>query len=120
MNYIINPMWFYWLGVVNVFNKIAGVVFIISGIGSVVAGIARIVFSGEFDDEEASIAMRFLKVALPLAIISALILVFVPSKNTLIEMQIARYATQENAELTIDAIKSAVDYVVQAIQGVGK
>lgn len=116
MNYIINPMWFYWLGVVDVLKEIATVALAISAIGSTLAGIARIV-SGEYDDEEAAIAMRFLKITLPMMIVSALILVLVPSKNTLIEMQIARYATQENAELTIDAIKSAVDYIAQAIKG---
>ena len=34
----------------------------------------------------------------------------------MIEMQIARYATYENAEWTVDAIKNAVDYVVQAVK----
>ena len=29
---------------------------------------------------------------------------------------VAKYATYENAGLTVDALKSAVDYVVQAIQ----
>lgn len=117
MNYIINPMWFYWLGVVETLKEIAVISFAISGIGSILAGVARIVYSGEYDDEEAAIAMRFLKITIPIMIVSMLTLSFVPSKNTLIEMQIARYATQENAELTIDAIKSAVDYIVQAIKG---
>lgn len=117
MNYIIDPMWFYWLGVVDALKIISVIAFTISGIGLVVAGVSRIVYSGEFDEEEAAIATRFLKITMPVAIVSVLALVLVPSKNTLIEMQIARYATQDNAELTIDAIKSAVDYIVQAIKG---
>jgi len=117
MNYIIDPMWFYWLGVVDVLKIISVIAFTISGIGLVFAGVSRIVYSGEFDEEEVAIATRFLKITMPVAIVSVLILVLVPSKNTLIEMQIARYATQENAELTIDTIKSAVDYIVQAIKG---
>jgi len=66
VNYIINPMWFYWLSVVSCVRVFVGVIFI-------------------------------------------------PSRNTMLEMQIARYATYENAEWTVETIKSAVDYIVQAI-----
>lgn len=38
------------------------------------------------------------------------------AKDALIEMMIAKQATYENATWTLDALKSAVDYVVQAIQ----
>ena len=59
---------------------------------------------------------KALKIAIGVLVISGLVLVFVPSKETLIEMMIAKQATYENATWTLDALKSAVDYVVQAIQ----
>lgn len=65
-------------------------------------------------------AVRFftkaLKVGIGVCVIAGLFLVFVPSKETLIEMMIAKQATYENTTWTVDALKSAVDYVVQAIQ----
>ena len=42
--------------------------------------------------------------------------VFIPSRETLIEMQIARFTTVENAEWALDAVKSATDYIVSAIK----
>ena len=42
-----------------------------------------------------------------------------PSEKRLIEMQIARFATVENAEWALDAIKSATDYIVSAIKELG-
>ncbi len=42
--------------------------------------------------------------------------VFIPDKQTMIEMLVAKTATVENAEWTVDAVKQAVDYIVSAIQ----
>lgn len=50
------------------------------------------------------------------AVILFIIYVFIPPRETLIEMQIARFTTAENAEWTVNAIKSATDYIVSAIK----
>lgn len=125
MNYIINPSWFYWLGVVNSMRGFILVAFIVA---VTIIGVALIVIpvnvkliqdDPSISDDERK-AVRFftkaLKVAIGMCVVSALFLVFVPSKDTLIEMMIAKQATYENATWTLDALKSAVDYVVQAIQ----
>ena len=70
-------------------------------------------------DDERKVVRFFtkaLKVSIGVCIVAVLFLVFVPSKETLIEMMIAKQATYENATWTVDALKSAVDYIVQAIQ----
>ena len=125
MNYIINPSWFYWLGVVNSMRGFMLAAFIIA---IVIIGVALIVipwntyiireFPNVSDDERKTLQFftKALKVAIGVCILAALFLVFVPSKDTLIEMMIAKQATYENATWTVDALKSAVDYVVQAIQ----
>ena len=75
-------------------------------------------FPNVSDDERKTLRFftKALKVAIGVCVVAALFLVFVPSKDTLIEMMIAKQATYENATWTVDALKSAVDYVVQAIQ----
>ena len=125
MNYIINPSWFYWLGVVNSMRGFMLAAFIVA---IVVIGVALIVipvnvymireFSSISDDERKVVRFftRALKVAIGVCVASGLFLVFVPSKETLSEMMIAKQATYENATWTVDALKNAVDYVVQAIQ----
>ena len=125
MNYIINPSWFYWLGVVNSMRCFMLAAFIVA---IIVIGVALIVipvnvkliqdYPSVSDDERKTVRFftKALKVAIGVCVASVLFLVFVPSKETLIEMMIAKQATYENATWTVDALKSAVDYVVQAIQ----
>lgn len=125
MNYIINPSWFYWLGVVNSMRGFMLAAFIVA---IIIVGVALIVipwntyiireFPRVSDDERKTLQFftKALKVAIGVCILAALFLVFVPSKDTLIEMMIAKQTTYENATWTVDALKSAVDYVVQAIQ----
>ena len=125
MNYIINPSWFYWLGVVESMLHFMVAAFIISIVIVVVSAIIipmNISMIREFPDmsnDERKTAQFFtkaLKIAIGVLVISGLVLVFVPSKETLIEMMIAKQATYENATWTVDALKNAVDYIVQAIQ----
>lgn len=125
MNYIINPSWFYWLGVVHSMRGFMLTAFIVS---IIVIGVSLIIIPvnvklirdyPSISDDERKVVRFFtkaLKVAIGVCIASGLFLVFVPSKETLIEMMIAKQATYENATWTVDALKSAVDYVVQAIQ----
>ena len=125
MNYIINPSWFYWLGVVESMLHFMVAAFIVSIVVVVVSAIIipmNISIIRDFpdmSDDERKTAQFFtkaLKIAIGMLVISGLFLVFVPSKETLIEMMIAKQATYENATWTVDTLKSAVDYVIQAIQ----
>jgi hypothetical protein len=118
MTYIINPMWFYWLQLVDVIRMWI----LIFAAGSFVM---TVVFFGffagnmEWHGIEADETQRYwkaLKKVLVATVLIAIIYSAIPSKNTLIEMQIARYATVENANWTLETIKSAVDYIVEAIK----
>lgn len=125
MNYIINPSWFYWLGVVDSMRGFMIAAFIVA---IIIIGVSLIVipvnvkliqnYPSISDDERKAVRFftKALKVAIGVCIVAGLFLVFVPSKETLIEMMVAKQATYENATETVDALKSAVDYVVQAIQ----
>lgn len=125
MNYIINPSWFYWLGVVNSMRGFMLAAFIVA---IIIIGVALIVIPVEVKiiqdfpticaDERKVVRFftKALKVSIGVCVAAGLFLVFVPSKETLIEMMIAKQATYENATWTVDALKNAVDYVVQAIQ----
>ena len=125
MNYIINPSWFYWLGVVESMRYFMIAAFIISIAAIIVAIVIvpvdmRMIrdFPDMSDDERKSVQFftKVLKAAVWTLIISVPILLFVPSKETIIGMMIAKQATYENATWTLDTLKSAVDYVIQAIQ----
>jgi len=126
MNYIIDPRFFYILSICDGLKEVLSTIAIIIGIlvctGAVVFGIMYYVNSEYGDDDpELKNAKTMLKHVKNLAIIAAIIgvlWVFCPSKDTLIEMQIARFATYDNAQAAIEVVKSATDYVINAIQEV--
>ena len=122
--YIIHPAWFYWLNVVDAIGTFLEVIVVFSIGGTIASTIGYLICHGSIanfpdysDGEKARLPVwkRILKICIITAAVAGVFLVFIPSKNTLIEMQIARYATYENAEWTIETIKAAVDYIIEAI-----
>lgn len=117
MDYIINPMWFYWINVVSTIK----VILILLEIGTIIAlsfGVVGycLTYKDNLSDGEFEASKKLIRISLPMAIVTAILLIFIPGKQTMIEMQIARYATTENAEWTVETIKSAVDYIVESMQ----
>lgn len=120
MDYIINPMWFYWLQIVDSIQGLCGVIAILSG----VIGVIMIVFyiASEVDGctyEEDS-RKRLKGLIKPLAvcfIIAITVAVFIPSKQTLIEMEIAKHATYSNVESIKEQITDAADYILDRLEG---
>lgn len=112
MDYIIDPMWFYWISAINCFKHLACFLDIACFIG---AGVSLGCHFDAYEDDAKKL-MKLCRIFLFAFAVLSLLIIFVPSKSTLIEMMIARTATKQNAEMTLDAIKSAVDYVINAIQ----
>lgn len=124
-NYIINPSWFYWIDVVDRLSFAVSFVVVLLGIMvaaiSIIYGVnCRIIneYPNASDDEKQINPQlkRIMPILWIVWITSVIALIFIPSKDTLITMIVAKYATYENAGLTVDTLKSAVDYIVQAIQ----
>ena len=118
MTYIIHPSWFYFLHLVSGIRDLILVALILLGfttIGLFTAFLVNLQDSGMDDKYTQKYFKAFKKFLVPLVFV-AIVSIVIPSKETLIEMQVARYATVENAEWTLETIKSAVDYVVEAIK----
>lgn len=133
MNYIIDPMFIYWLQVLPVIGTIMcvlGWLLIVGfGIAWAVFGI-RFITNSEYGDNDtdvqASLAgMKVLKSKLGLITILSLGMLlgsaFIPAKETLIGMYVASVATKENVasayKFTKDEIKDLVTYTVGTING---
>lgn len=111
--YIINPTWFYWINIADGIKIIVSLLAVASLVASFLSALISL------DDTDTATSKKFEKMALKMfivAIVCIIISLFIPSKETLIEMQIAKYATWENAEWTADAIKDLVDYIANAIK----
>lgn len=117
---IIPPSYFYLLSVCDTLSQVASAITVVSVIALAILVFFRIILpSISWDEDEVNAverhllpAIRTLSWVLP---VSLLLAVFVPSKTMLLSMMVAKFATYENAELTVDAIKEAVDYIVAAI-----
>lgn len=132
MNYIINPSWFYWLQVINGLNVVFEIIASVAIFAALVLAVLALVnyFSGkdfrnlvdEFGKPTDSDWLSFLSmrkvtiIFIIIAIVSLIISIFIPSKETLISIMIAKYATKENLSMTVERIKSAVDYIVNAMK----
>ena len=113
MTYMISPMWFYWISVINNVIVAFQVVAFISGI-VLLCCILFIIFT-ECEEEKNNIISSIIKLIVPVFVISVFGIILIPTRDVLIEMQVAKFVTTENAQWTLDAIKSAVDYIIQAI-----
>ena len=118
MNYIIDPKLVYWISVASAIK-----IFIISiaVITLVICMVVLIVYLaddyGYDDDEEAKTKLKSLfKVTIvPVAFI--FISLFVPSKETSVEMIIASKVTTESIQTTKEEIYNIIDYTVEKIYG---
>ena len=112
MTYIINPMWFYWISVIDKVGVTLQVVSFLSGI--TLAGCIFLAIITDYDEIKKNLIF-IIKLVVPVFVISILGIILIPTSDVLIVMQVAKFATVENAQWTLDAIKSAVDYIIQAI-----
>lgn len=115
MNYIINPSWFYWIHLVE---DLKTILICIAILGAVLSILTLCCLDDWTPDKEKKRMIKLAKISIIISLVCAIAFIFIPSKQTLIEMQVAKFATYENAEWTIDAIKSAVDYIVEAINSI--
>lgn len=116
MNYIINPSVFYWMNVLNSLVSVSILLLIIGSIGIIVFGVIGLVDHACMGEEEATAIKKVFRLVVSMFVVGLLGIVFIPDKQTMMEMLIAKTATVENAEWTIDSLKSVVDYIVQAAQ----
>lgn len=112
MNYIIDPAWFYFAGVLGKISEISFGFALVSFFGAVVFAVCG------FLETDKNLRKTSYRLAVRLTIAAAvcfLVYIVVPSAETMYEIMIARIATYDNAEWTLDTIKTAVDYIVQQI-----
>lgn len=112
--YIINPIWFYFIGVCEALKTIA-YIFATTLIMIVASGFAMY-SCGEFYDEDK--ALKKLKKMAIATVILFVVAIILPSEQTLITMMVAKFATYENTGFTVEAVKSVVDYIVEAIKSI--
>ena len=135
MNYIIDPSVFYWINVLGMLQTVLAILGSFGLVGGIIAQIygwseKSDAYDREYDsaakkydyvinDKEMQEALKWIKRGRILSVVSVIFIIaaiFVPGKATSIEMLIAKTATFENVNMSVDSIKELIDYIVTAIK----
>jgi len=123
-NYVIDPQVFYWM---NIFGILQTVFAILGGIciaGFICTTIGWIYNSCEVKrgyDQNTVYLKECKRWAIVTGIVGLILLtasIFIPGRTTSIEMMIAKVATFDNVNWTVQQVKEVVDYITQAIKGI--
>lgn len=108
---IINPIWFYLISVSSnlqcVCAVVAALVFIIILIGLLLYLVLEDMGTNPFKN--------YMPKLITVGVICAFISILTPSEDTCYKMMVASLVTKENIEITAEAGKEAVDYIVDSI-----
>ena len=119
MTYIINPIWFYLIGVASnlscTFIVISTVIFIIA---FVVLLITAMECGGDIEDIMAVVKKFKIKGFIVIAIISLVLGNILPSRETCYQMLTASAFTYENVDYAIETGKDIVDYILETAEDV--
>lgn len=117
MTYYINPIWFYLMNVSEGIKTLLCVGGAVAFVVSMFAFVTWVIDNDVTisDDDEKKVFKLFKKIIIT-SFISLLIGLFLPSKETCIEMMIASQVTHENVAATKEEIHELIDYVTDKVR----
>ena len=113
---IVNPWLFYLMNVCSSVKVVAILTMIASALGSLFFGVGMVVCTLDEQDESIGSCKKSFAMMFRALVVSAVVVVLVPSKETLLMMQAARLATTDNVNAVFEALKSAIDYAVGVLK----
>lgn len=120
MTYVINPWFFYWMQVADALREALSILACLVGVAMAIAAAVKMgCWFGEESDELKRNTNRALKASVILFVPLLLLYSLLPSRVTLLSMQVASLTTAENAEMALAAVQSAVDYIIEAMGRLG-
>lgn len=123
-NFIIDPKIFYWINVLGIMQTVA------ADVGAVCLTLFICLAIGwAYNTDEVKRGCKsnvyYMKACKRWTIVTGIIgliliiaSIFIPGKTTSIEMLVARTATFDNVNWTVQQVKEVVDYIVKALQSV--
>ena len=113
MTYIINPWIFYLMHICNGITITSVLGIGITGAIGLVCGISS---ECTYDEEENDRYIGYLKKSIILFMISVLMLIFVPNKETIEKMIVASFVTKENISYTKEEVTEFIDHIIEKVQ----
>lgn len=115
MNPVINPLWFYLIGVSTGAQTLFGIV---GGTIVIAAGIALIVSAIEYYDYKCESILKIVKISkkyLIIGIIIGFFAILIPSKETCYQMVATTVVTPNNIEIVGETATDIVDYIIESV-----
>ena len=114
---IVDPMWFYWISVIDNVKCVFSVIAFIIGCILITTIIIMAVNSEDLDEFMQEFKkFKGLKIGTFVACL-ILMICFIPSSETLIKMEIAKHATYENTTIAIEKIEEVAKDIIDELQG---
>jgi len=123
-NYVINPQVFYWISVLSILQTVfatIGVIFATAFICLVTGWVYNAVEMKRGYERNALYMKVFKTWTIVTGIVSFVLItaaIFIPGRTTSIEMLIAKTATFDNVNWTVQQVKDIVDYIITAIKSI--
>jgi len=117
MNYLINPLWLYLLDVIKDIESTFCLIFILSGCITLIAGIVAACMIAFYDKDEAlyKVSKKATKIGAIIAIITGIVVCFIPSEKTMYTMFVASYVTEENIDAAGETVTEMIDYIFEKV-----
>ena len=105
-DYIIDPSWFYWASVCQAIK------ILLICAGACGTALLIIITATAWDDLNKKKSYWVGWIASLLALVCGM---FIPSKEVMMQMMVARFLTHENMAYSVETIKEIADYILQAV-----
>jgi len=123
-NYVINPQVFYWINVLSILQTVIAIIggVLVTAFICLVAGWIYNASEAKNGYEDNEVYMKVCKTwAIVTGIVGFVLItasIFIPGRTTSIEILIAKTATFDNVNWSVQQVKDVVDYIVHAIKGI--
>lgn len=120
MNYIINPMWFYWVGVLSKLSIISIVISVVLGLSFLAFIISSLEDYVEFgkEDKDFKTKIKLVKIIGILLTITLTILILIPSRQTIYTMMMAKLTTTDNMQIVKEESKELIEFFTEQIEDI--
>lgn len=116
MDYIIDPMWIYWANVVGNLRTVAVIMVIVSVFALIICVGALIDGDCDNTDEDYIFLKKAIITVMCFVVFNALLIVFIPTKDTIVEMIAAKLATKHNVSLGVKELKELITFIADAFK----
>lgn len=113
MNYVIDPMWFYWL---QVFQSLKVLLIIFSVLLASAGAIVLFVASEEWKEDERKKKIKPGVIYIIFAFVIMTAALLIPQKETMIQMKVAENVTYEKVEKVVEQVQETAKGIMKGFE----